>query len=272
MDSLRNLLESTQLADAAWSIQVRSNTGETLLSHNESQLLSTASVAKIFLLIEAAVMIDERTLSPDELVQRQRVSRVMDSGIWQHMRTEELPIYDVCCLVASNSDNWATNVLLDRVGLNRVKDCAENVTQFGSSLLDFVRDERATHHPKSLSIGCAADWVFVIDAIAQQTLINSNVSKQLETWLSLNSDLSLVMQPFNLDPLAHQSRDTSLRIFNKTGTDAGVRVDVGYIQSARGGVSYAVVCNWSDESSMQKKNAVYDVMRGIGVEIRNYLL
>lgn len=86
-------------------------------------VLPTASIGKVFLLIEAARAIRAGQVSPDELLRRAEFDLVGDSGLWQHLAVETLPLSDVARLVGGLSDNLATNVLLARLGLSAVQRC-----------------------------------------------------------------------------------------------------------------------------------------------------
>ena len=53
-------------------------------------------------------------------------------------------------------------------------------------------------------------------------------------WLGLGCDLSMVASAFNLDPLARTTMTRGFTLVNKTGTAAGVRADVGFVERSRG--------------------------------------
>ena len=72
--------------------------------------------------------------------------------------------------------------------------------------------------------------------------------------MATGTDLSMVASAFREDPLAHAQG-----VRNKTGTDDGVRADVGY----RGDLSYAVLANW-DPAAGDATAEVMDGMRAIG--------
>src|SRR5690606_37577890 len=113
----------------------------------------------------------------------------------------------------------------------------------GSTLLDRVRDVRTPEYPSALSVGCAADWVGVLAALAAGEVVDVAVSRLVLDWLGLGVDLSMVAGALGLDPLAHAEPDRGLLLWHKTGTDAGVRADVGLVAGERT-VAYAVLCGW----------------------------
>ena len=92
-----------------------------------------------------------------EVLPRTSDLAVHDSGLWQHLQTDELPVADCVSLIAATSDNLATNVLLARIGLESVTARAQGLGLTSTSLNDFVRDVRGAQHPEALSHGSAAE-------------------------------------------------------------------------------------------------------------------
>ena len=122
---------AVDLADLARSARARRNPVEhrdprprrrRRATTHRSALLRTASVGKVFLLVEVADRLERGVLDPQQPLRRDRVAPVADSGLWQHLASRRRSrSRDVACLVGAVSDNWATNVLLDLVGLAAVQ-------------------------------------------------------------------------------------------------------------------------------------------------------
>ena len=111
---LEETLGETRALGAQWSISVRRDDEPTaFLEHGPRTLLRTASVAKIFVLMELADRLSRGALDPGQLVDRRSTPPVHDSGLWHAMRVEALPVADLAVLVGAVSDNWATNALID---------------------------------------------------------------------------------------------------------------------------------------------------------------
>ena len=258
------LIAQTRRRGARWSISLRrGDDPEQSAEYCSRDLVRTASVAKIFVLMALASRLANGRLSADRLVDRRRVDEVLDSGLWHAMRADSLPVADVALLIGAVSDNWATNVALDLCGLDTVQALARSVAPAGSMLNDYVRMARPAGVPATLSVGCAQDWVEIMQGLYAER------STVLD-WLAHDADLSMVAGAFDLDPLAHDVNDLGLRLWHKTGTDDGVRADVGVVASAQAVVSYAVLCNWPDDGA-DSRRAVLTTMRAIGDEIRTLL-
>jgi beta-lactamase class A len=238
----------------AWSIKI----GDRAV-HQPERRLRTASVGKLLLLIETARRIEDGRLDPSEPLAKDPLLAVADSGLWQHLTVPELPVSDLAVLVAAVSDNFATNVLLARIGLGPTADLAAELGLRDTALLDFVRRERAPTDPPTLSWGTAAELAGLMDGLAGGTIVSPAVSARVGSWLATGVDLSMVASGFDLDPLAHNEGDGGPRLRNKTGSDRGVRADVGHV----GREAYAVLANWEPPAA-GRIAAVMSGMRAIG--------
>ncbi|GGU26184.1 serine hydrolase [Nocardioides albus] len=226
------------MSSTEWSIlAVDTGSGETLVESAPELLLPTASVGKLFLLHHLAELLDGDPSLARQLLRKGTVDPVADSGLWQHLDVPALTVADCARLVGAVSDNLATNVLLDHVGLAPVQAVAERLAPGGSMLNDSVRDVRRPEDPPMLSVGCAADWVTYFRTPHPTVL----------SWLAPSTDLSMVASAFGLDPLAHNEQDRDLQVWSKTGTDEGVRAEVGLLDVGGRRAAYAVICRFQGE-------------------------
>ncbi len=234
------------------------DTGETVDEHAGDVVRSTASVAKILLLAELSARLDADPGAMPYRLTRTANDTVGDSGLWQHLEVESLSVRDLAVLIGAVSDNLATNVLLRHLGLDAV---AERARLFGlehTALHDRVRDHRGPEHPQRLSSGTSNELARLMGALDERVL----------GWLRLGVDLSMVGAGLGLDPLAHGEPDRRLRFVNKTGTDVGVRCDVGRIEGPTRRLAYAVLANWtpSDPHDTQRDDVLAE-MRSLGLDL-----
>lgn len=231
-----------------WSFCVLDAEGNVIDAVAPDTVQPTASIGKIFLLAEVAECMADGRLDPHGRIRRDPDMAVADSGLWQHLAQDSLPVVDACLLVAAVSDNWATNVLLDLVGLAAVSARAEALGCTSSRLHDRVRDARAVDDPPTLSSGTARELAEVARRIhraangGEATGLSAAAADMVEGWLLTGVDLSMVAAPFRLDPLAHA--DGRVRLWSKTGTDTGIRADVGVAWSESDTLSYAAIATW----------------------------
>ncbi|ERG64281.1 hypothetical protein L332_07420 [Agrococcus pavilionensis RW1] len=256
------------LTDAArWSVLVRDvATGELLLSRSPDAELSAASAPKLLLLVACAMLAERGELDLDEALDRSSAEPVGDSGLWQHLAQSTLSACDAAMLVGAVSDNLATNVLLERIGLDAVERVRAELGIEGVRLHDRVRDRRGLEHPARLGTASATGLADLMARLATRTLRSAAVSDRVLGWLRHSVDLSMVASAFGKDPLSHGHGADLPRLVNKTGTDAGVRVDTGLVVGARRTLAYAALASWQHEAAAT--DAVLTSMRVIGAELR----
>ncbi|TAM70584.1 MAG: serine hydrolase [Microbacteriaceae bacterium] len=245
-------------------------TGAVLFSVDDHVIMPTASIGKILLLVEVAARIESQQDGGLTIIERTAQDAVGNSGIWQHLAAPSLPLADLAALIGASSDNLATNVLLRQVGLDAVSRRTEQLGLTRTALLDLVRDHRGPDDAPQLSVGSANELTWLLSALARGEIVDAGTSRRVIAWLSLNSDLSMVASAFGLDPLAHRMADHGIMLVNKTGTDAGVRSEVGVLRGPRAGVTYAVSM-YFDDSELQTRLSVLDGMRTVGLDLLEYV-
>lgn len=261
------------MSGARWSVlvvPVDESAAEPWVLQDPEQVLKTASVGKLLLLGEVARRLDAGELEADRRLTRAGARFVRDSGLWHTLDQPDLSVTDVCRLVGAVSDNLATNVLLDLVGLDSVAAYGDSIDAVPMELLDYVgdqpRDRSVPGTPETLSRASAASLVRYV-----RRLYDGTVSPRVEQWMSLSTDLSMVASAILQDPLAHNTigEDSHPTLINKTGTDDGIRADVGLVRRGGRAVAYAAIANWPTDESAPGLQSVMERMRRIGAEIRD---
>jgi beta-lactamase class A len=263
--------------EAVWSISVIDvESGRSLAELGPDICLSTASIGKLIALVELAERVNRGEADLRTMVRRSDSDRVADSGLWQHLVVDELCLADVATLIGAVSDNLATNVLLGYLGLDSVHRRSELLGLETVRLHDRVRDVRTDDDPPRLSSGTARELAQLLRRLAMDdgSALSEGVGALVLGWLVPSTDLSMVAGAFGLDPLAHAERDRGVRLWSKTGTNVGVRADVGIADGPERRVAYAVLVNWSDTASVgdRSRDAVLTGMRQIGEAIREHVL
>lgn len=249
-----------------WGVVVRDvGSGAVLLDHRGDSVLDAASIGKLILLAYTGnALLDDPALGARRL-DRRTVAPVADSGFWQYLSVDELPVSDIARLLFLCSDNLGANVLLEHFGIERVRAFRSRLGLNHTDLFDTVRDDRRPADPETLSRGTAAELCRFMMNIARGELAGPGLSGWLRDGLSLNVDLSMVPHPLGLDPLAHAHRPgdrTVPAIANKTGTDRGIRADTGIITLASRELAYAALCNFDPDRTNERE--VLALMHAVG--------
>ncbi|TFC94262.1 serine hydrolase [Cryobacterium sinapicolor] len=245
-------------------------TGRVLFSVDDHVVMPTAGIGTVLLLIEVAARLRDADFGAFTILDRTVADSVAGSGLWQHLQAPALPVADLAALIGSANDNLATNVLLRAVGLDAVRARAEQLGLNRTALLDLVRDRRGPDNAPQLSVGSAKELTWLFTALARGEVVDAEASERVIGWLSLGTDLSMVASAFGLDPIAHRSGDHGLLLVNKTGTDAGVRSEIGILRGPRAGVTYMVSMSFAD-TRLSSRLAVLDGMRAVGLDLLEYV-
>lgn len=254
-----------------WSVQVTSLDGDVLLAHDPDRVCRTASVGKVFLLIEVAHRLERGELAPDARILLRPEHFVRDSGILYRFRDQRLTVADAALLVGAFSDNLATNALLDLVGLDPVREVAPALGFEHTALLDYIREHRGPEHPWTPSYGTGRELAALMRMLHTGQAVSPTVSAQVLDWLAADADTSMVAAAALLDPLAHVDPDfEGMLLRHKTGTTETARIDTGILTGPAAGVAYAVAANWEDADG-DRRAEVLARMRGIGEWLRRHV-
>jgi beta-lactamase class A len=249
-------------------------TGKALVAIDDRIVLPTASIGKILLLIEVSAQLTASERGARPLAAHEILDKVTDvapsgAGVWQHLLAPALPVADLAALVGATSDNLATNTLLKRIGLEAVRTRTESLGLRRSALLDLVRDIRGPDDAPRLSVGAADELSWLMGALFRGEIVDAATSERVVGWLALGPDLSLVASAFGLDPLAHTRSDHGMLLVNKTGTDGGVRAEIGVLRGPGATVAYAVVVQFADDA-LSDRLRVIEALRAVGLDILEF--
>ncbi len=261
------------LAGAGARVSVRVSDldrGVAVFAGDDRDVLPVAGLGTVPLLIEVAAQFEAGTLDPLEIVDRAAGGGVAVAGLWQHLLAPALPLGDLAVLAAATGDARAANVLLDRVGLDAVRNRLGSLGLARSAVLDRLRDDRGPDDAPHHALGTARELAEVFAALVNTSAVSPTVSAQVSEWLSLNHDLSLVGAATGLDPFAHEDDRHGLLFVNKTGRADGIRAEAGVLAGPRAGVAYALIVGFDDLAIADRMRA-HEAFRALGVDLMEFV-
>ena len=89
-------------------------------AHLETSTFPTASTIKLAIVYELFKQVDEGRIRLDETMALDRAKAVGGTGVLVELGTPTLSIRDYAVLMVTLSDNTATNVLIDRLGMETI--------------------------------------------------------------------------------------------------------------------------------------------------------
>jgi beta-lactamase class A len=117
-------------------------TGERV-RHLETATFPAASAIKLAIVYELFTQAAEKKINLDEQVRLDRKQAVGGTGVLVEMGTPTLSIGDYAVLMVTLSDNTATNVLIDRLGMERIADRMRGLGLNGTKLRRHMMDTAA---------------------------------------------------------------------------------------------------------------------------------
>ena len=231
--SVETVIRDAERTGGVVGVAVRETTGE-LFAHNGERRFRAASTIKVPIMIEAFRMSERGGLPLDDRYTLRDEDRTPGTGVLAHLHSGlELTNADLISLMISVSDNTATNVLLDRIGLAPV-NAAMRSLGMGDSVL---RGKILGHLPAPgdpENWATPGDFARAIDAIVGDTAASpDNCARMLET-LEQQAEVRRISRFLTATP--------TMRWGTKPGDLPGVINDVGFVSTDRGTLAIAVYC------------------------------
>jgi beta-lactamase class A len=111
--------------------------------HLDGATFPTASAIKLAIVYELFKQAEEKRIDLDEKITLDRRQAVGGTGVLVEMGTPTLSIRDYAVLMVTLSDNTATNVLIDRLGMDRIATRMQGLGLSGTKLRRHMMDTAA---------------------------------------------------------------------------------------------------------------------------------
>lgn len=206
-------------ADAVVGVAIKDLQSGELIFVNENEIFPQASSIKIHILSEVYKQASEGKFKLTDLKQMSASMRVGGSGILSSLgeKSVSLSIRDYCVLMVVLSDNSATNLLIDLVGMKNVNESLQKNGAVKTKLQRVMMDLQAAKEGKE-NIGTPKEVMMILEKLYNGTLVNKQASDDMLAILKLDKEGPLKS---GIDP--------TVTIANKGGDIDGVRNDIGII-------------------------------------------
>ena len=194
-------------------------TGETRFANPDEPFIA-ASVIKLGVLLEAFRRFEEKTLDPDGLTEVKPSDKVPSCGAITYMHDNlSVSWRDLATLMVILSDNTATNMLIDRLGISRVNRTLEEYGLTDMRLRRKMFDAEAAARGLQNTITASSVARF-FRLLYEEKLVSPRASREMLAILKnqrLNGKIPFYLHPQGI-PVAH-----------KTGEDDGTSHDAGIV-------------------------------------------
>lgn len=219
-----NILERMCRVPGNVSLYYRPLDGGCAMNYHENEPMLAASVIKIPIMVEAFRRFEEGTLSPDAVHILREEEKMPSCGALNRMHAGlEVTLRDLVDLMIVLSDNTATNILIDLLGIDNVNATMRSLGLVKSTLRRKLFDA-AGHAAGIENHVTAREMGMLLEMMYRGELISEKASAEMIEILK-NQKLNGKM-PFYLKPRGIVSA-------HKTGEDTGITHDVGIVFSRK---------------------------------------
>ena len=224
-------------------------------AYRENEKMYAASVIKLYIMTDAFLRIKRGELDPDMIVTTRRADCVPSCGAINYMHEGlKLTVMDLITLMIIFSDNTATNILIDILGMDRINEEIQSIgikdVWLGRKMFDLEKSAMGIQN-----LITAKETGLLLQRMYEGTLVDKASSDKM---LSIMKDQQLNGKiPFYLHTLKPEPD-----IAHKTGEDDGITHDVGIVY----GKEPFIVCFCGNETDVP---AFERLMAEVSLELYN---
>lgn len=215
-------------------------------SFNKGKLFPSASLVKIPIMASCFYAIQEGKLKPDTLVKLKPTDKVSGSGMLKDMHIgKEFTIEDLLELMIADSDNTATNMLINQLGFKYLNTSFKSLglknTNLSRKMIDFESRSQGIENYTT-----AEDMENILEKIYRKEIVNRQVSEQY---------IRLLKQQKINDRIPNYL-PAEITIAHKTGLERFVCHDAGIVYTYKGNFLICVLTKHAEATSKLAKELI----------------
>ncbi|RBP88025.1 beta-lactamase class A [Cytobacillus firmus] len=238
-------------------VAVYIHTGDGVIETNADDVISSASLIKVPILLAGLSQAENNLLQLDEEAEVNDTVRVGGAGVLQAMSKDlKVKVIDLMTLMVIVSDNTATNLIIERLGIEKInqliKGLGFNCTELNRKMMDFEALKNGMDN-----ITTARDMVYGMKALAEHSLLSGKYTEKA---------LDILEKQQYKNKLANTIDTEKVKVASKTGELPGIEHDCA-IFTYKGNTVYAAVL----VDQLQSQAAGGEVLAAIGSRINQYI-
>jgi beta-lactamase class A len=220
---------------------------------NADEVMPTASLIKFAVMAEVYQQVREKKVNFDDMLTLKKEDRVEGSGILTEYFSDgaTFTLRDAMRLMIVFSDNTATNLVLDKIGIDstgkRMQEWGFPNTKIYAK--SFKASTTSIDPPKSRKYGLgsttANEMVGLVERLAKGKLVDGSACREM---------VELLKKCDDKDKFTRQLPDNAI-VAHKTGSVNDARTDAGIIYTSSGPVAVCVLTCENDDQRWKPDNA-----------------
>ncbi len=230
-DRVRTAVESH---DGVFGLVFKDLSSGESLSFNENLAFTQASVIKIPILVELFRRAQEDGLDLEAPVTVSGDDFTGGAGILRHLTPGgvSMSLRDLAILMIVESDNTATNIIIDRLGMNRINQTMEELGLPGTRVQRIMMDRRARLEDRE-NLSTPAETARLLEMLHRGEILDETSRGEILDILAIRKDGRISR---------HLPRGT--RVESKGGSVGGVINDVGIVHIGERAFIVSAMINW----------------------------
>jgi beta-lactamase class A len=245
------------------------DSGETVYL-NADEVLPTASLIKFPVMLEVYMQVHEGKVKLEDMVTLKNTDKVPGSGILTYHFSEgaTFPLRDAVRLMMVYSDNTATNLILDKIGIastgRRMKSWGFPHTRINAKVFRASTTSIDPEASKKYGLGSATarEMVGLLEKLYRSDLATPEACKEMIGHMKKCEDATKLKRFL----------PEKIEVAHKTGTVNDVKTDAGILYLPTGPVAVCVLTAHNTDQSYKPDNAANILMGKIGKEVHDYFL
>ncbi|VTS02518.1 serine hydrolase [Tuwongella immobilis] len=221
--------------------------------HNADEVMPTASLIKLPIMVEVYHQVAEKKLSLDDRIQLTKEDMVPGSGILTANFSEgtQFPLRDAVTLMIVFSDNTATNLVLDKIGIPstnfRMAKYGMPNTRVNAKVFRGSKTSIDPERTKQYGLGSttAREMITLLHLLHQKKLVSAAACDAMLATLRRCDD----------DEKFPRFLPASVKVAHKTGSVSDARTDAGILEFPQGPVAICVLTAKNRDQSWKADNA-----------------
>lgn len=268
------LLDLMRTGGADFSLYAKNLATSEVVGINAEKVTATASCIKLFILIELARQADKKEIDLGETVDLQTSDLVGGSGVLKFLQHKAvLSLHDIAMFMMALSDNTATNILIDRLGIERINRTARDIGCVSTDLRTKIDFDAIGNDISRLAVSTAADFGLAMQQIANGALFSESASHFIRSVLSTQQHLDLIPRYLCYNQYAKDlGLIEEISVASKTGFFPGFRGDVAIIRTGTIDLVIALFAENCRDKSFQIEHESAICIGKIGKKLIEYLV
>jgi beta-lactamase class A len=245
----RRLAETAATVDGVMGYEILDLTSGDRFAHLERETFPTASTIKLTLVYELFKQVEERKIRLDDTLTLDRAKAVGGTGVLVEMGTPTLSIRDYAVLMVTLSDNTATNMLIDRLGMENVARRMQSLGLTGTRLRRHMMDTAAARRGE--------ENVSTPDEIVRLLQLMHGAGRA-DQGHAMPDAIALLKKP--KESRLRQGLPPGVAAADKPGELDGVRVDAGVVYATNRPYVFVVMSTFLEDEG-EGERAIVDMSR-----------